>query len=1347
MKPAASFLKACIGMILLCSSVRCHAQGQKIRSDYYENLSPAKPEKSALGSFGNTKINYFLGMPEVSLDLFTLPGRELSLPVSLSYDPSGVRTDDLAGPAGMKWSLNAGGYIVREMEGLPDEFPEKGYWKLANQTNYYNNINPAEWTRKCENNEVDCAPDLFAINISGRIIRFFFDNNKAIHTIPKQAIKIGYNVSSDLIPNNVRISLFEVTLEDGVKYVFGGSPETVEERKISKLVVRTAFSFKDPRDCPYVSPYPVPEGSSPPDASYNCGGLFEKFENFTDNQEKIVSFYNSRWYLKSIIHPSGESIQFTYKKLSNVDYTLRPSSIRISPECSFLPFLEEKEKYCSGSVVFGECLGSIEENVFHYYNIYLTERFPQTDPGVKPPTSVDPAFGNAYFGDHTRCNPGSVNFYHTLVTESNIYLTEIRTINNNRITFNISSRDDLPGGMKYDELILYNSTNEIIQARKLNYVILPSDEVNDYFWFSEALLLHHLATTRQSGPYLAGYFKQHVSTDILDPLFAKYVFEGVKPYNYKRLFLESVNDVTTEINSTLYRFEYADTRYLKRRTTTFHDNNGYVRSNFLSTEVADISPTRRALIANSFTPKNVLGGGSTPLAGRLSKIVYPTQGYTQFTFETEKEVRLKSVEDYDHDDKKLRQKEFEYTPGYARARQVFESYQDFFSEKGKGWVKYVIQSSFPQNESYSPGFYRNPGSPATIVYHGTKANNNGREEFTFTSSLDTMYQNKPANIYAIPEERNTNGSPLIEIFPFPKEYDRSHVRGLLLTHKVFSRDRAEPITETTYSYTINPNNTKPVVVQGIKTGTFYWTTKESTSFWFGREVDGVLRHRYARYKISADWVVMSRKTEIKYDDDNPLEKLTTITEMNYDPEFLHPTSIVSYLSADPVKRKIIKTKYVTHNDYSPYRDCTTERNNCYAYCQYVNPIATCYADCDKKESECGNYIGFESRGAIQWLRNNNAINTPVEIQTWSEMKGIQTLLSSVVYTYQRIGALSGVKPKDIWQSNQPLSAIEYKSSFVAPTGHFIMDATMQKVHSFNSYDAATQRLLSQSSSDGQTESYEWNSTGSYVTSAILNPGSFQHKNGFTQKLLVGILSSSDANGILSSYSYDGAGKLRAIYRDGQLRTRHFYHKLSDTYKESLTASMIVYGPTIVGQKMRFEAKLEQRPYGLISYSFSVDGKVVTSIKNMMEYTFESTGVHRVVLTKTHPEFGSATACVDVNIAAARQTVICVDGPNRIDIPPGSLAPSYGACTTIPGTTVTKLKASFLGICGPENQLSYKWETLNSSGNWVEFSATGPLTDPPAGFSERVLGQYLVRCTVKDSCGYQATSDVIFLTIM
>lgn len=1344
-------MSACISIIrLVCclaacatSAVGALAQGEKLKSSYYENLNPATPEKAGFGAFGNTKINHYTGLPEVKLDLFTLQGRDFSLPISISYDASGVRTDDLSGPVGMKWNLDGGGFVFRELVGLPDEHPDRGYFRFAKETSYYTSLNPADWASKCENNEWDCAPDIYSININGRMIRFFFDQNKVAHTIPRQNIRILYTLISSTDPNQVRIGKFEVTTEDGIKYIFGGTPESIEERKVEKFVIRTSFWYNLLRDCPYT---PFPPTDPAPTASFYCqSGFQQRFDATPETSVKTNLPYNMRWHLRSIILPSGETTSFTYSKLADVKYAVRPSSILIRNVMGALPFYQEKLRRCIGSFA-GICYSEIEET-FHYYYPAAVLKLGKTNPGSDPMaySLPDPAtFPPTSF----TATPGNVTFYHALITESNIRLDEIKSATGNRVVFSSSLREDLPNSIKYDRIALYNLSNQLVQARTLNYSVIESDESNDYFWFSEALLLKHLQSTKQEGPYWANYFKQHVSTDILDPNFAKFVFEGVKAYNYKRTFLASIDDTSDPtISSRLYGFNYSDLQFLRRRTTTYHDKNGFARVQKSLHESALITEGRIAVMSNSYDPGKCLSDGSKPLAGRLTEITYPTGGSTRFTFGILKEVRLSRIEDFDSDGRKLRERQFEYTETAPSTIQTFHSFQDFFVESQNAWMKYNIISSSPQNDSYKPT-YLTAGARKTIAYDGSKDKNNGREEFVYsTSGIDTMYNDKIHTIVSIPADTNEDGTPVQEIFPFPRMTDLSHRRGLLLSHQVFSRNSSAPVSETRFEYQINPDGYKPVIVGGFKGGTFIWKTKEKTSFWYGRETEGVSRQRYARYALRADWIRLAKRTDVVYDNVTPTEKVERVTDYSYDPQHLQQVEARHYLVSDPTNKLITITRYATHSDYSGTKNCSSSYNACMANCSSTNPVDACYTSCKNQLVSCEKFVGYPERGAIQRLRDANAINVPVEIQSWREQGGNRTLISATVFSYIPIGTYFGVRKAHVKEIREPLNAANYKPSYCNVEGAFVTDSRMQWVQSFPAYDPTTHRLLSQISSDGTTETYQWAHNGSYVSQIVINPGQSEHKTSFTYNPLVGLTSLTDPNGIVSSYGYEPGGKLARAYRENELQTKYFYHKFSDTFKQTLTASITASGAKVVGQLIRFETPVEVRSGGNIEYSWSMQPKINLGAKNYAEYTFSSPGTYRVTLKKTHPEFGSAVAAIEVKISAAKKAVVCVDGPMQIDVPNNTTPIVYGDCTTVPGTSATLLKATAEGICGEDNQLTFRWELWNSStSTWNTFSTAGSAVAPPVAFTKRFPGEYKIRCVITDGCLTQIISDTRTLLI-
>ncbi|HNP78372.1 MAG TPA: RHS repeat protein [Cyclobacteriaceae bacterium] len=83
---------------------------------------PPSPEAQAFTKFGNTAVNLYTGTPEISIPIHTAKGREISVPITLSYDASGVRVEAIPTWVGMGWNLSVGGMVTRQVNGNPDDY-------------------------------------------------------------------------------------------------------------------------------------------------------------------------------------------------------------------------------------------------------------------------------------------------------------------------------------------------------------------------------------------------------------------------------------------------------------------------------------------------------------------------------------------------------------------------------------------------------------------------------------------------------------------------------------------------------------------------------------------------------------------------------------------------------------------------------------------------------------------------------------------------------------------------------------------------------------------------------------------------------------------------------------------------------------------------------------------------------------------------------------------------------------------------------------------------------------------------------------------------------------------------
>ncbi len=243
---------------------------------------PPSPDAASLGKYGNVPVNLSAGQPNISIPVFTInEGSKLSFPVSLSYNASGVKVNEIASWVGANWTLNYGGVINRQVRGgFPDEMVlnSTGYYdKPSLYTNAHkmgefdaplNTGTTGGWVISTEdriyieslaNGVYDTEPDLYSFNFPGGsgsfiIGRDSLGNFTSVVLIPEQRIKVD-------VANYP--SSFTLTNEEGIKYVFD---EIVTTRKMGNNII---------------SPY----------------------------------IYNSSWFLKEIISPinSTQKITYTYE--------------------------------------------------------------------------------------------------------------------------------------------------------------------------------------------------------------------------------------------------------------------------------------------------------------------------------------------------------------------------------------------------------------------------------------------------------------------------------------------------------------------------------------------------------------------------------------------------------------------------------------------------------------------------------------------------------------------------------------------------------------------------------------------------------------------------------------------------------------------------------------------------------------------------------------------------------------------------------------------------------------------------------------------------------------------------
>jgi hypothetical protein len=235
-------------IVIVCPFIVCAQQ-----------ISVHSPTAANLGLYGEIPVSYYTGTPNISIPLYEIKGKQVTVPISLSYHPAGIRPEIHPGPVGLGWSLYAGGVISRTVKGSgPDESDSNnhagivaGYLNYAyadgwmaqnNWKDYFKNA----VTNDCNNCRyyvrgsmalTDIEPDEFSFSVLGISGKFYFDHTGQIQVQCDNPVKVTFNnefvqphdngIKLDYFHSDSRmhraIKSFSIIDEYGTQYSFGGA--------------------------------------------------------------------------------------------------------------------------------------------------------------------------------------------------------------------------------------------------------------------------------------------------------------------------------------------------------------------------------------------------------------------------------------------------------------------------------------------------------------------------------------------------------------------------------------------------------------------------------------------------------------------------------------------------------------------------------------------------------------------------------------------------------------------------------------------------------------------------------------------------------------------------------------------------------------------------------------------------------------------------------------------------------------------------------------------------------------------------------------------------------------------
>jgi len=254
--------------------------------------SALSPNAANLGLYGDIPVSLYTGTPEISIPLYELQIYDFTLPISLNYHAAGVQVDQRPSWVGMGWSLFAGGVITRKQNGnYIDEYNNTKFYDYGTKVGYYfnhNALNITNWNNRNylrskaqENIQKDYAPDEFTFNFAGYVGKFYLDHNGNWVVQSNKPLKVEFNGQFPNVPLQVNskgsspyFGGFTITTENGIKYVFGNTPNAVD------------FSID----------------------------FFGQSEFFHSRGHSNKGWIATAWYLTRITLPNNETINFNYER-------------------------------------------------------------------------------------------------------------------------------------------------------------------------------------------------------------------------------------------------------------------------------------------------------------------------------------------------------------------------------------------------------------------------------------------------------------------------------------------------------------------------------------------------------------------------------------------------------------------------------------------------------------------------------------------------------------------------------------------------------------------------------------------------------------------------------------------------------------------------------------------------------------------------------------------------------------------------------------------------------------------------------------------------------------------------
>ena len=111
----------CLLLVVWCNVQFSFCQENSLSIDkLLPDFNHLTPEAASLGKYGTIAMSEYSGTPNIRIPLLTVKSGEVSYPIELYYDASGIKVEQNATFVGLGWNLSCGGYIKHIVCGHDD---------------------------------------------------------------------------------------------------------------------------------------------------------------------------------------------------------------------------------------------------------------------------------------------------------------------------------------------------------------------------------------------------------------------------------------------------------------------------------------------------------------------------------------------------------------------------------------------------------------------------------------------------------------------------------------------------------------------------------------------------------------------------------------------------------------------------------------------------------------------------------------------------------------------------------------------------------------------------------------------------------------------------------------------------------------------------------------------------------------------------------------------------------------------------------------------------------------------------------------------------------------------------